>query len=82
MDQNRGAKRITGRRFGAKVSVALEPDLIERLEELSRERGISISGLVRMAVHRWLASVSGSASGSELGSESPKSESASESKGV
>jgi predicted DNA-binding ribbon-helix-helix protein len=76
MDQNRGAKRITGRRFGAKVSVALEPDLIERLEELSHERGVSISGLVRMAVHRWLASVSGSES------ESPKSGSASKSKGV
>jgi|GEM_PF-6942020 hypothetical protein len=73
MDQNRGAGRITGRRFGAKVSIAMEPDLIERLKELSSERGISISGLVRMAVHRWLASVS--ASGSESGS-------ASESKGV
>jgi len=42
------------RRYGARVSVSLEPEVLERLEDLSREMGVSIAGLIRMAVRDWL----------------------------
>jgi metal-responsive CopG/Arc/MetJ family transcriptional regulator len=45
------------KRYAARVSVALEPDLLEKLQDLSREKGISLAGLVRMAVREWLKSM-------------------------
>jgi len=46
--------RPKGRRYKARVSVPIETELLERLEDLSREKGISIAGLVRIAVREWL----------------------------
>jgi len=42
------------KRYEARVSVALESEILERLKDLSREKGVSIAGLIRMAVREWL----------------------------
>ena len=46
------------KRYVARVSVALESELFEKLQDLSREKGISLAGLIRMAVREWLKSMS------------------------
>jgi len=41
-----------GRKRG--VTVFLSDDSLAKLEDLSREKGVSLSGLIRMAVREWL----------------------------
>lgn len=54
MDLAEGRTPKPRRRYGARVLIAMEPELRERLRDLSREKGISLSGLLRMAVHEWM----------------------------
>jgi len=43
------------KRYGARITVPLEDELLQKLDELSREKGVSIAGLVRMILKEWLA---------------------------
>jgi metal-responsive CopG/Arc/MetJ family transcriptional regulator len=45
---------VKEKKYTTRVTVALDSDLLEKLEDLSRDKGISLAGLVRMAVKEWL----------------------------
>jgi metal-responsive CopG/Arc/MetJ family transcriptional regulator len=52
---------VKEKKYAARVTVAIEQDLLEKLEDLSREKGVSLAGLIRMAVREWLKSGGGKA---------------------
>ncbi len=54
------------KRYEARVTVALEAELLEKLEDLSREKGVSLAGLVRMAIREWLKNLVRRESSSEV----------------
>lgn len=40
--------------YTERITVLLKKEEVKKLEDLSRERGISLSAIIRMAVMKWL----------------------------